>query len=76
MLICFRPSRIELLVQRSVALTAKRVCGAQEPDAFEDTDDDRDDRAENVVETSEIIDSGDDADEFERASDDRRIAAG
>lgn len=73
MLICFRPSRIELLVQRSVALTAKRVCEAQEPDALDDTEDDRDERAENV-ETSETMDSGDDTDEFERARDDRRIA--
>lgn len=75
MLICLRPSRIELLVQRSVALTARRVCEAQGPDALEETEEERDERADSV-DTSDTIDSGDEAEELERANEDRRTAAG
>jgi hypothetical protein len=72
----FRDSLRELLVQRKVALTAKRA-GAEPltPEALDETDDDREER-EDKVGTSDTIESGDDADEVERAKDDRRTAAG
>lgn len=73
---CFRLPRIELLVQRRVALTAKRVEGAQGPDVLEETEDERDEREDDRVDASDTIDSGDDADELERARDDRRTADG
>lgn len=43
---------------------------------MEETDEDRDERADDSVEASDTIDSGDDADEVERARDDRRTTAG
>lgn len=74
---CFRLSRIELLVQRRVALTAKRVEGAPGPDVLlEETEDERDEREDDRVGTSDTIDSGDDVDELERAREDRRTAGG
>lgn len=63
-------------MHRRVALTAKRVEGAQEPDVLEETEDERDERDDDRVGTSDTIDSGDDADELERARDDRRTAGG
>lgn len=72
----FRDSLRELLVQRNVALTARRAGAEPElPEALDETDDDREER-DDKVETSETIESGDDAEEVERAKDDRRAAAG
>jgi hypothetical protein len=72
----FRDSFRELLVQRKVALTARRAGAAPlDPEAFDETEDDRDER-EDKVDTSDTIDSGDEADEVERAKDDRRTVAG
>ena len=71
-----RDSLRELLVQRNVALTARRGGAEPEaPEALDETDDDREDR-EDRVETSETIESGDDTDDVERAKEDRRAAAG
>jgi hypothetical protein len=71
-----RLSLSELLVQRRVALTAKRDgARAPVPEAFEETDEDREERDERV-DTSDTIESGDEAEEVERAREDRRTAAG
>ena len=61
-------------MQRRVALTAKRLEGAQGPEVLEETEDERDERDDDRVGTSDTIDSGDDVDELERARDDRRTA--
>ena len=72
----FRDSFRELLVQRKVALTARRAgTDPQVPEALDETDDDRDER-DDRVDTSDTIDSGDEAEEVERAKDDRRTVAG
>jgi hypothetical protein len=74
-----RLSLRELLVQRKVAVTAKRDgAEALAPEALEETDEDREER-DDRVDTSDTIESGDEADEadeVERARDDRRTAAG
>ena len=65
----WRPSFSELLVQRRVARRGRET--APGPDAeLEETEDDRE--LEDRVDTSETIESGDDADELDRANDDRR----
>jgi hypothetical protein len=74
-----RLSLSELLVQRKVAVTARRD-GAETPapEALEETDEDREER-DDRVDTSDTIESGDEADEVdevERAREDRRTAVG
>lgn len=71
----FRFSFMVLFVERSAACTANR--GRATPPAPEalDMEEDRDD-CEDRVETSEIMESGEDADEVERAREDRRTIGG
>lgn len=75
----FRFSFKELLVQRKVAVTARRE-GAEvpRPETMDETDEEREER-EDKVETSDTIESGEDADEEEevdRAKEDRRPTTG
>jgi hypothetical protein len=75
----FRPSLSELLVHRSVAFTAKRglaeaLVPRMETGADPEEQDDKLD--DDSVETSETIDSGDDAEDVDRARDDLRTTVG
>ena len=75
----FRPSLSELLVHRCVAFLAKRgLVEALVPrmETGPDPEEQDDKLDDDSVETSEIIDSGDDAEDVERARDDLRTTVG
>lgn len=76
----FRHSLSELLVHRSAALTAKRGLAEAQVPRMEETGADPEEQEDRLdddsVDTSEIIESGDDAEEVERAKDDLRTTVG